>query len=142
MKFETKMEFDGRIASVGAILRNKEGYILLQKLTSDVPAEEGKVTGYGGHTKVTETPYDTLKRALADEIKLKIDKNGSKPKAFKYVEDVDKPDIFHVYVYIEDIDESKLEFDDNVVKVKYLTQIKEVDKSDWLLQISDEELPR
>lgn len=142
MKFETKLEFDGRIASVGAILRNKEGFLLLQKIASDTPDLDGKVTGFGGFTQVKETAYDTLKRALVDEIKLKIDKNGAKPIAFNYVEVASKPDTYHAYVYIEEVDESKLELDENIVKVKFLTQIKKEDKSDWLLEITDEDLPR
>jgi ADP-ribose pyrophosphatase YjhB (NUDIX family) len=142
MKFETKMEFDGRIASVGAILRNKEGFLLLQKSNTDMPAEGAEVTGFGGFTLIGETAYDTLKRALVDEIKLKIDKNGAKPIVFDYVEVADKPDTFHAYVYISEVDESKLELDENVVKVKFLTQIKKEDKSDWLLNITDEDLPK
>lgn len=140
MPFETKLEFDGRIASVGAILRNREGYILLQKLPVENAGEIAQLTGFGGHTLINETPYDTLKRALAEEIKFKIDKNGSKGIPFKYVE-AKSPDTYDVYVYIEDVDESKLELDDNIVKVKFLTQVKEAEKADWLLNLKDDELP-
>ena len=140
MPFETKLEFDGRIASVGAILRNKQGYILLQRLPAANPTDTAQITGFGGHTLINETPYDTLKRALADELKLKIDKNGSKAIPFKYVEAKSR-DTYDVYVYIEDVDESKLELDESLVKVKFLTQVKEAEKADWLLNITDEELP-
>lgn len=140
MPFETKLEFDGRIASVGAILRNKQGYILLQKLPVNNPTETSQVTGFGAHTLINETPYDTLKRGLAEELKMKIDKNGSKAIPFKYVE-AKSPDTYDVYVYIDNVDESKLESDNDFVKVKFLTQVKEADKTDWLLNITDAELP-
>lgn len=140
MRFETKLEFDGRIASVGAILRNQEGYIILQKLPVENITDTALITGFGGFTLAGETAYDTLKRALADELKFKIDKNGSKPIPFKYVE-TKTPDMYDVYVYIEDVDESKLETDNDLVKVKFLTQVKEAEKADWLLHIKDDELP-
>ena len=140
MGFETKLEFDGRIVSVGAILRNQEGYILLQKLPVENITDTALITGFGGFTLGDETAYDTLKRALADELKFKIDKNGSKPIPFKYVE-TKTPDMYDVYVYIEDVDESKLETANDLVKVKFLTQVKEAEKADWLLRIKDDELP-
>ncbi|OGG69669.1 hypothetical protein A3I99_04780 [Candidatus Kaiserbacteria bacterium RIFCSPLOWO2_02_FULL_45_11b] len=140
MGFETKLEFDGRIVSVGAILRNQEGYILLQKLPVENITDTALITGFGGFTLGDETAYDTLKRALADELKFKIDKNGSKPIPFKYVE-TKTPDMYDVYVYIEDVDESKLETANDLVKVKFLTQVKEAEKADWLLNIKDDELP-
>ena len=140
MRFETKLEFDGRIASVGAILRNQEGYIILQKLPVEKITDTALITGFGGFTLANETAYDTLKRALADELKFKIDKNGSKAIPFKYVE-TKTPDMYDVYVYIEDVDESKLETENDLVKVKFLTQVKEAEKADWLLHITDDELP-
>jgi len=140
MGFETKLEFDGRIVSVGAILRNQEGYILLQKLPVENITDTALITGFGGFTLGDETAYDTLKRALADELKFKIDKNGSKQIPFKYVE-TKTPDMYDVYVYIEDVDESKLETANDLVKVKFLTQVKEAEKADWLLNIKDDELP-
>ena len=140
MGFETKLEFDGRIVSVGAILRNQEGYIILQKLPVENITDTALITGFGGFTLGDETAYDTLKRALADELKFKIDKNGSKPIPFKYVE-TKTPDMYDVYVYIEDVDESKLETANDLVKVKFLTQVKEAEKADWLLNIKDDELP-
>ena len=140
MGFETKLEFDGRIASVGAILRNSEGYLLLQKLPVAHITDTTLITGFGGFTLANETAYDTLKRALADELKYKIDKNGSKAIPFKYVE-TQTPDRYDVYVYIEDVDESKLETQNDIVRVKFLTQVKETEKADWLLHIKDDELP-
>ena len=140
MGFETKLEFDGRIVSVGAILRNQEGYIILQKLPVENITDTALITGFGGFTLGNEMPYDTLKRALADELKFKIDKNGSKAIPFKYVE-AKTPDTYDVYVYIEDVDESKLETVNDLVKVKFLTQVKESEKADWLLNIKDDELP-
>ena len=140
MGFETKLEFDGRIVSVGAILRNQEGYIILQKLPVENITDTALITGFGGFTLANETPYDTLKRALADELKFKIDKNGSKAIPFKYVE-TKTPDMYDVYVYIDDVDESKLETVNDLVKVKFLTQVKESEKADWLLNIKDDELP-
>ena len=128
MRFETKLEFDGRIASVGAILKNQEGYIILQKLPVEKITDTALITGFGGFTLANETAYDTLKRALADELKFKIDKNGSKAIPFKYVE-TKTPDMYDVYVYIEDVDESKLETENDLVKV------------DWLLHITDDDLP-
>ena len=140
MRFETKLEFDARIASVGAILRNQEGYIILQKLPVEKITDTALITGFGGFTLANETAYDTLKRALADELKFKIDKNGSKAIPFKYVE-TKTPDMYDVYVYIEDVDESKLETENDLVKVKFLTQVKEAEKADWLLHITDDDLP-
>ena len=140
MGFETKLEFDGRIVSVGAILRNQEGYILLQKLPVENITDTALITGFGGFTLANETAHDTLKRALADELKFKIDKNGSKAIPFKYVE-AKTPDTYDVYVYIEDVDESKLETVNDLVKVKFLTQVKEAEKADWLLNVKDDELP-
>lgn len=140
MRFETKLEFDGRITSVGAILRNQEGYLILQKLPVENITDTALITGFGGFTLANETAYDTLKRALADELKFKIDKNGSKPIPFKYVE-TKTPDMYDVYVYIEDVDETMLETDNDLVKVKFLTQVKETEKTDWLLNIKDDELP-
>lgn len=140
MGFETKLEFDGKIASVGAILRNEDGYILLQKLPVEHITDTALITGFGGFTLANETPYDTLKRTLADELKYKIDKNGSKAIPFKYVE-TKTPDTYDVYVYIEDVDESKLESENDLVRVKFLTQVKQTEKADWLLQIKDDELP-
>ena len=142
MKFETKIEFEGRISAVSALLRNKEGFLILQKRTADAPSSPGKISGFGGSLELDETAYLALKRELLEELELDISKNGSKPMVFDYVESKSTPDTYIAMAYIEDIDDSNivLHEGDSIVKVKFLTQIKQEDKANSLLTIKDTDL--
>jgi 8-oxo-dGTP pyrophosphatase MutT (NUDIX family) len=144
MKFETRVEFDGKIQAVSVLLRNRDGYLLLQKRTANAPTSPGKISGFGGMLEEDETAYQALKRELLEELELDINKIDSKPTAFDYVESKSNSDSYIAMIYIDNVDDSKLVLHEgeSIVKVKYLSEIKQEDMSGSLLNIKDDTLPR